>query len=181
MTAPGRRSIAVLALAVVVAAAVLTWLLVADDDGSRLPGGSSAAGGAVVTSVEAKGAALDAAERATTRVLSYSFRSLEEDQDASRAMLAGEMLEQYDDTMRRIGAETMRTKREVRATVVGSAIISATDQEARALLFVNTETRRQGAQRPRVELTRVVVTLQHDEGGTEGGGRTWRVTALDSL
>lgn len=181
MTAGRSRWTAVtvlIALAALLAAGVLAWLLLEDTAAvGRTRGTTPGSSGAVVESRSAKASALAAAEEAATRVLSYSHRSLDDDIAAARVLLGGEMLEQYDTAMAGIRPEAEKSRRQVRATVVAASIISATERHAKALLFVNTETRetRQAAAgRPRTELNRVIVTLRRDADD-------WLVTALDSL
>jgi hypothetical protein len=165
---------ALLAVAVVLAAVVLVRMLGGDDPAGSPDGNTPEASGAVIVSDSVKRAALVAATDATQKVLSYSHASLDEDVEAARALLAGEMLEQYDDTMAGIRPRTGEDRVVVAATVVAASIISAAQDDATVLLFVNQETRGRHLAQPRVDLNRVVVTLRRDDGD-------WLVTALDAL
>lgn len=165
-----------LAVAVVVAGVVLVRMLwFVDGQASGRPSGNSpGAEGAVVESESAKTAVLSAASEATQKVLSYSWKTLDADTEAARSRLTGEMLQQYDDTMEGIQAQTEKNQAVVEATVVSSSVISVTDTDAKVLLFVNQSTVGTHLEQPRVDLNRVVVTLQRDTGD-------WLISELDAL
>lgn len=166
---------ALLAVACVIAAAVL-FRMVSNDSGDqgKPQGNSLLSKGAVVADDSAKRGALSAAAEATQKVLSYSYESLDADMKAAQAVLAGGMLKQYDETMSTIEPQTEKNQAVVVATVVSSSIISVTDTDAKALLFVNQQTTGKHLEQPRVDLNRVVVTMQRDNGD-------WKVIKLDAL
>lgn len=165
-----------LAVAVLVAGAVLVRMLwfVDGQESGRPSGNSPQAEGAVIESESAKTAVLSAASEATQKVLSYSWKTLDADTEAARSRLTGEMLQQYDDTMEGIRAQTEKNQAVVEATVVSSSVISVTDSDAKVLLFVNQSTVGAHLEQPRVDLNRVVVTLTRDMGD-------WLISELDAL
>jgi Mce-associated membrane protein len=169
-----RVLVGALAVAVLLAAAVLVRLLVAGDTAALPEGTTPIVAGASITSAGAKQEAMVAAAGATRKVLSYTAETLDADIEAARATLAGDMLGRYADTMERIREQTEENGTAVEATVVARSIISATEHDAKVLLFVNQSTTGRQLEEPRVERNRVVVTLHRDEAG-------WLVTALDAI
>lgn len=166
---------ALLAVLVLLAGVVLVRQLMGTDEPVGTPDGTTPlVAGAVVASEEAKRAGMAAATEATQKVLSYQASTLAEDMETARAELAGDMLEQYDETMEAITRQTEKNQVEVEATVVASSIISATEHDAKVLLFVNQVTTGKHLEQPRADLNRVVVTVHRGEG-------EWSVTALDAL
>lgn len=166
---------AVLAFALVLAGTVLARQLLAQGDWSAVPEGNSPlAAGAVVQSPEAKRAAMMAATSATERVLSYDAKTFDEDVEASSALLAGEMADQYSTTMKAISDKTAENQAVVQASVVSVSTISATEHDAKLLMFVNQQTQGKHLDQPRIDLNRVVVTIHRDEGD-------WKVTELQAL
>jgi Mce-associated membrane protein len=164
-----------LAFALVLAGAVLVRQLLAQGDWSAVPEGNNPlAAGAVVQSPEAKRAAMMAATSATERVLSYDAATLDEDVKASSALLAGEMEDQYATTMKAISDKTAENQAVVQASVVSVSTISATEHDAKLLLFVNQQTEGKHLDQPRIDLNRVVVTIHRDQGD-------WKITKLQAL
>lgn len=165
----------VLSVAVLLVASLLVRLLLDDGQGSEVTDATSAsAEDAVVLSEAAATEAMDAAERAAEQVLGYSWRTLDQDATAARALLADELREQYDASMARAADQTQRNRTVVEATPVASSVVSVTDTEAKVLLFVNERTTGADLDEPRVELTRVVLVLQRTADG-------WLVTEIDAL
>jgi Mce-associated membrane protein len=165
---------ALLAVGCVLAAVVLVRLLTHDEPGGRPQGNTPAAEGAVIADDDVKRAALSAAAEATQKVLSYSHDTLDQDIESARSVIAGEMLQQYDDTMSTIRSQTEKNEAVVQATVVASSAISVTDTDAKVLLFVNQETDGKHLETRRVDLNRVVVRMERDGGD-------WHITQLDAL
>lgn len=165
----------VLVFAVVVASVILVRQLMARDDPTTVPEGTTPlVAGAQIESEDAKRAAMLAATTSTESILSYSSASLDDDIEAAEALLAGEMVEQYASTMDALRDQTLEDEVTVEATVVAASTISATEHDARLLLFVNQNTTGQHLDQPRADLNRVVVTVHRDEGD-------WKVTRLDAL
>jgi Mce-associated membrane protein len=165
----------VLALGLVLAGVVLVRQLMAQGDWSAAPEGNSPlAAGAVVQSEEAKRAAMMAATSATERVLSYDAKTFDDDVQTALGLLDGEMEEQYSTTMEAIAEKTAENQAVVQASVVSVSTISATEHDAKLLMFVNQQTQGKHLDQPRVDLNRVVVTIHRGEGD-------WKITSLDAM
>jgi len=165
----------VLVFTLAVAATVLARQLTAQGGWIAVPEGNSPlAAGAVVQSQEASRAAMTAATAATEQVLSYDSRTFDEDVEASLALLDGEVEEQYAETMDGIRARTADNAAAVAASVVAVSTISATDHDAKLLLFVDQRTTGRHLDRPQVDLNRVVATIHRGE-------EDWRITRLDAM
>lgn len=166
---------AVLAVAVVAAAIALGWAVRDRRDAQRpVEGNTAEAVGAVVASAALKTEVRDVAEDAAAKAFSYSHTSLTADKAAARALLTGEMLEQYDDTMAGVVSTSLAHQTVVSATVLDSALISVTERDATVLVFVNQRTTGTDLKRPLLDLDRVVMTLQRESG-------EWKVSELDAL
>lgn len=164
-----------LAFALVLAGTVLVRQLLAQGDWAAVPEGDSPlAAGAVVQSPEAKRAAMMAATSATERVLSYDAKTFDEDVKASLARLDGEMEDQYSTTMEAISDKTAQNRAVVQASVVSVSTISATEHDAKLLMFVNQQTQGRHLDQPRIDLNRVVVTIHRGQGD-------WKITKLQAL
>ena len=165
----------VLALAVVLVATVLVRLLLDDGSGAEVTESTSAAArDAVVVDPAVAEEVVAVAEEAAAQVLGYSWRTLDSDAMEARFLLADEVREQYDVAMARGADRTLRTRTVVEATPVASSVVAVTRSEAKVLLFVNERTTATDLGEPRVELTRVVLTLRHTDDG-------WQVAEIDSL
>ena len=166
---------ALLTLAVVVAGLTVAWLVLERREAREpVEGNTAEAVGAVVASEELKGEVLEVAEDAAAKVFSYSHETITEDKTAAREMLTGEMLEQYDDTMAGVVGTSRANETVVSATVVGTALISVRSHDAKVLVFVNQRTTGTELDRPRLDLDRVVVSLERASG-------EWKVSELDAL
>lgn len=164
-----------LGLAVLVLAAVITllWLVRAGD--RPVTGVTTAESDrAAVASEAIRDDVTAVAERAATRVYSYSWLTLAQDKAAARALLTGDMLEQYDRTMAGVATSSVRDRTVVTAEVVGSALVTATSSYARVLVFVNQSTAGEDLDEPTLDLDRVLVTLVRARG-------EWKVSELDAL
>ena len=170
-----RTVAAVLAVAVVVAAVAVGWLVQDRRDAERpVAGNTVEAADAAVGSAELKAEVRGVAEDAAAKVFSYSHTSLTADKAAARALLTGEMLEQYDDTMAGVVGTSLANETVVSATVPGSALVSVKGDDAKVLVFVNQRTTGTNLDTPLLDLDRVVVTLT-------GGSGDWKVSELDAL
>jgi Mce-associated membrane protein len=162
-----------LAVLVVAAAVVLLWLTrTAQPAVSGVT--TSESGDAVVASAAVKDEVLAVAEEAATRVYGYSWRTLTEDKAAARALLTGDMLRQYDRTMAGVATSSRQDRTVVRAEVSGAALVTATESEARVLVFVDQRTDAKALDEPTLDLDRVLVSLVRTRGA-------WKVSELDAL
>ncbi len=169
-----RRVAGVLAVLVLAAAAVLAWLLVGTDGSAGLTATSAESSSSTVASAAAKADAIDAASDATARAYSYSWKTIDQDRAAARALMTRDMQRRYDRTMAGVSTASRTDHTVVSAEVVESALVTATSSYARVLLFVNQKTRGDRLDDPLLDLDRVMVTLVRDDG-------TWRLDELDAL
>ena len=146
----------VLCLVLAVAAGVL-W--------SR--GVSSAAAPATkgpVSSPSAAASALEAVPRLTERVLSYDWKTLDDDVRDSHLASTPSFSQQYDATLAPVRARARRDEVTVEAKAVASAVVSASRSRVVALVFVDQTTVARGAGNQRVDQNRVLVTVTRDAG-----------------
>ena len=165
---------AVLAVLVVAAAAALAWLLL---DPGPAPGEqvtSAESAEAEVASESVKETVRDVAAEASTRAYSYAWDTLAEDRADARELMTTEMQRRYDRTMAGVATSSRRERTVVSAEVVETALVTASSSHARVLVFVNQRTEADGLREPRLDLDRVLVTLERAEGA-------WRVSELDAL
>ena len=93
------------------------------------------------TEASAGRAAQSSAERAAEAVLAYDFRSLEEDRDAATRFMTEEYAEDYVGTFDTAVVEVAtEAKAQVTVEVQGSAVMTASVDRARVLLFVDQAT-----------------------------------------
>ncbi|MFG2029836.1 hypothetical protein [Streptomyces sp. NPDC048825] len=132
---------------------------------------------------QARGQALTAARKAAPVVLSYDYRRLDRDFAAAGARLTGDFRDKYRKTTKTVVGPTARKyEGVVKATVAeptaggtpAASVVSASPDKAVVLLFVNQVTRSTQVSGPRVDLNRVLMTLDRTSEG-------WKVSAVDAL
>ncbi|MGW2558631.1 hypothetical protein ACWCXB_05155 [Streptomyces sp. NPDC001514] len=132
---------------------------------------------------QARHEALAAAQKAAPVVLSYDYRHLERDFAAARGHLTGAFRDEYGRTTAKVVAPTAKKYQGVvEATVArppgggapAASVVSASPDRAVVLLFVNQVTRSTQVSGPRVDLSRVRMTLMRTSAG-------WKVSAVDAL
>jgi hypothetical protein len=107
---------------------------------------------------------MSAAARITSTALSYRWSSLDRDTRAAEALMTPAFGQQYARTMARVRSQTLRDRITVRAKVVATSVVRASEQEVQALVFVDQVTTARGSGQPRVDQTRVLVTLTRGAG-----------------
>ncbi len=109
-------------------------------------------------------AAQASAERAAGAVLAYDFRTLEEDRDAATRFMTAEYAKDYVGTFDTavVDAAT-ESKAQVSVEVQGSAVVSASVDKVRVLLFLDQTTLTADAAQPKLALNRV--EMHHGRGG----------------
>jgi Mce-associated membrane protein len=137
---------------------------------SEHPDDGAAPDGAI-TSAEARDEGMEAAARLTQQVLSYDWKTLDEDIKASEAVLAPSFRAEYARTMDGVKAQTVKNQVKLEAEAAATSIVSATENKVEALVFVNQATTAKGAN-PRIDSSRVLVTLTRSDGGD------WRISKL---
>lgn len=124
---------------------------------------------------EARKAGQVVAADSLERILSYDHATYGKDVAASKRLMTDGFAEEYARTVESVRGEVMRTESKVEADAVASSVVRASDDEVRALVFVNQTTTGKQVQEPRVDLNRVLVTLHRADDGT------WLVADLDAL
>lgn len=169
-----RRTALALAVLVLLAAAAVVWL-VRDADLAAGPEVSSAeSAAATVASASVKEAVRAAAAEASTRAYSYAWDTLAEDRSEARGLMTPAMQRRYDRTMAGVATSSTRHRTVVSAEVVETGLVSATASDARVLVFVNQRTSADNLPEPRLDLDRVLVTLERVDG-------EWKLAELDAL
>jgi hypothetical protein len=101
-------------------------------------------------------------------LLSYSHESFDEDVAAAQEQLTPSFRDQYAPTVAEIRKRAVAQRRDQQAEVLAVGVVSAEEDEVRALVFVNTVSTRQGGRAaPRVMQNRVTVELVRSEDGDE--------------
>ena len=125
-----------------------------------------------VTSETTRALLLDQASRLTSQALSYSAKSF--DADAARAgrLMTPEMRKRYLDTLSGVRKGVKKRGLVLKAEVRAASIVSASQDSADVLEFVNQTTTAKGVERQQLDQNRVVVTL------TRGSDGAWLIAQL---
>ena len=127
---------------------------------------------------DARAAAVTAARSDVEDLLSYDYRSLDEDMARAKTESTGVFAAQYAQTAQRLAQEAKATHAIVQATASNPGVVSATEDQVVVLLFVDQASVKllTGATSPttRIDQSRVQVTM------TKVGGR-WLVSQLAAL
>ena len=115
---------------------------------------SEAAGRTVRASVTEKVEAL----------LSYEHSTFDEDLEAAQEGMTPDFQEEYEPTVAEIRDRAIAQKRSQEADVVAVSVVSESPDEVVTLVFVNTLSSREGAQRQRLMQNRVTVTMVKQDG-----------------
>jgi Mce-associated membrane protein len=156
----GRRRLVLVVAAVLLAALVAAeaWYLYGDSD--PVPSAERP----VVTGKVTHRSAVETAARSTTEILSYGF----EDFDAQIEDATTKMTEPFADEFRQTAADVkdrfveQRITQEIR--IVASSVVSASDEEVRALLFLDQYVAKAG-EGTSVTPYRALVTVRRSDGG----------------
>jgi Mce-associated membrane protein len=111
-------------------------------------------------SEEAAREAQVAAEQAIVPVLSYDYRTLEEDQKRATAYLTGDYRKDYDELFGVIADNAPSTKTQVSAEVIASGIVRSGEERVEVLVFVDRPTLNKLSAQPVLSKDQVTVTMQ---------------------
>jgi hypothetical protein len=169
------RQRVVLALVVLVLAAggVLVWLL-RTGAGTEPTVTSAASADAGVASESVKTQVREAAGKAAEAAYGYTWQTVAVDKAAARDLMTSEMQRRYDRTTAGVVTSSQEDHAVVTAEVVGTALVTASTTHARVLVFVDQRTTGDDLDKPLLDLNRVLVTLERDDGD-------WLVSELDAL
>lgn len=113
----------------------------------------------------ATSSARTAAETAIEPLLSYDYRTLDQDQRDAEKYLTSRYRTQYDQLFRGVVTQNARaTKTVVDVQVIDSAVVRAGDDRAQILLFINRPTTNKKNRQPVVYKDQVTVTMQKVDG-----------------
>jgi Mce-associated membrane protein len=112
------------------------------------------------TEEEATRAAQAAAERAIVPVLSYGYRSLEDDRARAEGYLTSDYRADYDKLFAVIADNAPQTQTTVEATVVASGIVRSGQDRVDVLVFVDRPTTNKLTPEPETYKDQVTVTMQ---------------------
>ena len=123
----------------------------------------------------ARRAGLEASRDAARVLFSYDYRTLAKDFSAGKAVTTGKFRAQYADTTTKVVTPVATEKKAVvKAEVVNAGVVRASTDEVVTIVFVNQVTTSSLQAGPKVDLSRVRMTLRHV------GGR-WLVATVDAL
>jgi len=109
------------------------------------------------------------------QLLSYDYRSIEDDLAREKAWLTGSFADDYSSLVSdEIAPAAAKVKVVTDARVSASGVTSTDDGEVELLLFVTVTTRSEELDAPRVSGSRLAVTAQLVDG-------EWRISALDPV
>ena len=97
-------------------------------------------------------------------LLSYSFDTFDSDLKAAQAGMTDDFRKEYDPTVQEIRSRALAQKRSQQADVVAVAVLDATPDKVRTLVFVNTISQRANHDKRSVMQNRVTVTMVKQGG-----------------
>jgi Mce-associated membrane protein len=123
----------------------------------------------------ARRAGLEASRDAARVLFSYDYRTLAKDFSAGTALTTGRFRSQYADTTSKVVTSVATEKKAVvKADVVTAGIVRASKDTVVTIVYVNQVTTSSLQQGPKVDLSRVRMTLTHVGG-------SWLVSNVEAL
>jgi hypothetical protein len=144
------------------------WFVV---DRARHPDLDTAPNGQV-TQNSFRNAAMSAASEGVAKVLSYNYKTFDQDRKAAEAVIGGDLTEKYATEMDKLESRAVTSKLSLKPTVLSAGLISAKEHSAKVLLFMNTVTSVEGSKTQQLDRRRIVVTMKRTDGD-------WIVTNMD--
>ncbi len=123
---------------------------------------------------EARTQVLVEAADLSTRALSYDYKTLDNDMEVARARMTPSFQKEYDATMAQVRDNTVKNEISLQAAVMSTAIISATENKAEVLLFMNQTTESGVSKKQQLSRNSLVVTLTRGDGD-------WMMSKLSAL
>jgi Mce-associated membrane protein len=125
-----------------------------------------------------RSAAAAAAKQAVEDVLSYDYRTVDDDIERARSEATGEFAAQYAASADRLADQAKQTQAIVQATATAPAVVAANGDQVVVLLFVDQASVKQledaGSPSTRIDQSRVRVTMSRV-------GDRWLVSQLAAL
>lgn len=158
-----------LLIALVLAAAALGWWRLSPSPDEDAHAGPDPHGAAVAEEV------LEVAEADVVGLLSFDPAHVERQLETATARLTGAFREEYARMADRVIVPAARRHGiTTRAAVVGRGLVDVTEDEAQVLLFVNQRTTSDTQPKPRIDGSRLRISLELVDG-------EWRVAGLDPV
>jgi Mce-associated membrane protein len=151
------------AVLVVVAALEAWYLLAGPSEGADRP---------VVVGDLAARAVVDQAAQDLTEISSTSYRNYDEQVEQATTLMTPEFAEDYRTTADSLRPTFQDRQREIASEVVGSAVVSATDSEVKALVFLDSQVSEHGGAPVRLPYRTLVTMTRTDHG--------WRVSGVET-
>lgn len=156
-----RRLTLVLAALVLLAASGIgvLWWQARGDDAVAAPNG-------VLVGEEPRTEVLVVAADLAQRTLSYDYRTLDADMELAQARMTPSFRKEYDRTMEQVRANTEKNEIVLQAVAVSSSIVSATESDAKVMVFLNQTTTAGVGDKANQQASQsaVVITLERDKG-----------------
>ncbi|MFL6157329.1 MAG: hypothetical protein ACJ72D_14640 [Marmoricola sp.] len=123
------------------------------------------AGNGQVTSEDYRSAAMSAAAANAHTILSYSYRSLDGDAKAARAVMTTKFAQDYDKSIDQVRDATAKSKLTQTGTVISVALVSLTEHRASLILLTNIINVPEGSKAtPPQTVNRVEMTMERQNG-----------------
>jgi Mce-associated membrane protein len=107
---------------------------------------------------------VDAAAQDITEIASTSYRNYDEQVAQATTLMTPAFAEEYRATAASLAPTFQEREREIAAQVVASAVVRASDDEVRALVFLDTEVSEQGGEPMRLPYRTLVTMTKSDHG-----------------
>lgn len=117
----------------------------------------------VVSGEVARGSAVESAARSTSEILSYGFEDFDAQIDDATTKMTEPFAEQFRATTAEVKDRFVEERITQEVRIVASSVVSASDQEVRALLFVDLYVAKAG-EATSVRPYRALVTVHRSDG-----------------
>ena len=167
--AGSRRRAGMTVAAVLLAGVVVAegWYLARDSD--PVPSAERP----VVSGEVAHGSAVESAARSTSEILSYGFEDFDAQIDDATTKMTDAFAEEFRDTTADVKDRFVAKRITQEVRIVASSVVSASDQEVRALLFVDLYVAEAG-EATSVRPYRALVTVSRSDG-------RWLVSGIETV
>lgn len=109
-------------------------------------------------------AALSQAAANAATVLSYSYKTLPQDEAAARLVMSPAFTKEYADVMKQAAPKAISAKLTLRASVASTSLVSITPDKAVLLLFVDAVTTADGSTKQQLNENRILMTMTRQNG-----------------
>ncbi|RNL64808.1 hypothetical protein EFK50_02105 [Nocardioides marmoriginsengisoli] len=159
---------ALLALCVLLAGALTTIILTSG------PGDLAVADNGQVTDAAYRDAAMSAAASNAALLGSLSYKTLDADKKAARAVMTASYVKEYEDALKDVEPAMVKQNVTVKATAISTSVLSLRKSEAKIMMWVNTITTIEGNPRQQLDQNRIVLTMKRQDDA-------WVVSKTDKL